>query len=268
MRKNHASLFLCSIRIFGYAKLLPVLLEFPFLTTCKVSFRNIKGYSRKIPIRNYPFAIIDIFLNQAYIRLGSKSVLYSRMRIDNHRLITTMRIAISGTHFSGKSSLVEVLSEVLPDYTTVDEPYHLLSEEGYEFAESPSIEDFELMLERSVENLSENVENVIFDRCPADILGYLLSHIDAETFDLAKWLPRIQSVMRKLDLIVFLPIEKPDRIVLPSSEDAEFRQLVDEKLREIILENSFHFEVDILEVTGNLQKRVEQVLTHIRNTGV
>ncbi len=178
-----------------------------------------------------------------------------------------MRIAISGTHFSGKSSLVEALSEALPDYIAVDEPYHILSEEGYEFAESPSIEDFELMLERSIENLNENEENVIFDRCPADILGYLLSHIDAGTFDLAKWLSRIQSAIRKLDLIVFLPVEKPDRIVLPLSEDAEFRQRVDEKLREIILENSFHFEVDVLEVIGNLQKRVEQVLTYIHNTG-
>ena len=179
-----------------------------------------------------------------------------------------MRIAISGTHFSGKSSLVQALSEALPKYTTVDEPYHLLQEEGYEFAELPSIEDFELQLERAIENLEETTPNVIFDRCPADILGYLLSHNDAEVFNLEEWLPRVQTAIKKLELVVFLPIEEPDRIVLPVSQDAVYRQRVDEKLREVIRENIFDFEVDVLEVSGNLQTRVERVLAHIPNRGV
>jgi predicted ATPase len=174
-----------------------------------------------------------------------------------------MWIAISGTHFSGKSTLVEALSEALPQYITVDEPYQLLQEEGYEFAELPSIEDFELQLERSIESLDEKAPNIIFDRCPADILGYLLSHTDVEAFDLEEWLPRVQIAIRKLDLLVFLPIEEPDRIVLPLSQDAAYRQRVDEKLKEIILENSFDFEVDVLEVAGSPKKRVERVMARI-----
>lgn len=176
-----------------------------------------------------------------------------------------MRIAISGTHFSGKSTLVEALSEALPQYMTVDEPYQLLQEEGYEFAELPSIEDFELQLERSIESLDEKAPNIIFDRCPADILGYLLSHTDVEAFDLEEWLPRVQTATRKLNLLVFLPIEEPDRIVLPLSEDAAYRQRVDEKLKEIILERSFDLEVDVLEVTGSPKTRVERVLARIHN---
>ena len=176
-----------------------------------------------------------------------------------------MRIAVSGTHFSGKSTLVEALSEALPQYTTIDEPYHLLQEEGYEFAEMPSIEDFELQLERSIESMDEIAPNIIFDRCPADILGYLLSHTDVEAFDLEEWLPRVQTAIRKLDLLVFLPIEEPDRIVLPLSQDAAYRQRVDEKLKEMILENSFDLEVDVMEVTGSPKTRVELVLAHIHN---
>ena len=179
-----------------------------------------------------------------------------------------MRIAISGTHFSGKSTLVEGLSEALPRYTTVEEPYYLLQEEGYEFAELPAIEDFELQLERSIENLDALESNVIFDRCPADILGYLLVHTDVDAFDLSTWLPRVQTAIKQLDLIVFLPIEEPDRIVLPLSQDAAYRQRVDEKLQEIIMENIFDFEIDVLEVSGNPQTRVERVLAHIRNKGV
>jgi hypothetical protein len=175
-----------------------------------------------------------------------------------------MRIAVSGTHVSGKTTLVESLSEALPQYATFDEPYHLLSEEGYEFAELPSIEDFELMLERSIETLEDDAPNAIFDRCPADILGYLLSHIDAQAFDLEKGLSRIQSAISTLDLIVFLPIEKPDRIVLSLSEDHGYRHRVDEKLHEIILENTFEFDGEVLEVTGSLPARMELVLAHIR----
>ena len=78
-----------------------------------------------------------------------------------------MRIAVSGTHFSGKSTLVEELAAALPGYLAVEEPYFLLMEEGHEF-------DFELQLERSIELLSGSEPDVIFDRCPVDMLGYLL----------------------------------------------------------------------------------------------
>jgi len=179
-----------------------------------------------------------------------------------------MRIAISGTHLSGKSTLVEALSEALPQYTAVEEPYHQLQEEGYEFAELPSIEDFELQLERSIESLAESAPNVIFDRCPVDFLGYLLSHTGVEAFDLGDWLPRVRTAIQKLDLVVFLSIEDPDRIVLPLSQDAEYRQRVDEILKEIILENPYGFDMDVLEVAGSLQKRVNRVLAHILHKNV
>jgi thymidylate kinase len=175
-----------------------------------------------------------------------------------------MRIAISGTHRSGKSTLVEALSDALPKYVTVEEPYYLLAEEGHDFTEMPSVEDFELQLERSIECLNESGPDVIFDRCPADLLAYLLTHADAEQFDLDEWLPRIEGAMEKLDLIVFLPVEPRDRIALPSSEDAELRLLVDEKLRELLLESSLGFEGDVLEVTGAPHHRAQRMLGYLR----
>lgn len=174
-----------------------------------------------------------------------------------------MRIAISGTHHSGKSTLVGDLADALPEYSTVEEPYHLLVEEGYEFAEMPSVEDFELQLERSIAYLGESDENVIFDRCPADLLGYLMTHSEAEAFDLERWLPRVREAVETLDLIVFLPVEDRDRIALPSSEDAELRALVDEKLKEIFQENPFGFDVDVLEVTGTPRERVQRVMAYL-----
>ena len=165
-----------------------------------------------------------------------------------------MRIAVSGTHFSGKSTLVEELSAVLPGYLTVEEPYYLLMEEGHEF-------DFELQLERSIELLSGGEPDVIFDRCPVDMLGYLL--VLAEDFHLKKWLPHVQAAIDTLDLIVFLPVEERDRIDLPSSQDAGFRLDVDQKLKEIFLEDALDLEMEVVEVTGALHERVKQVLSHL-----
>lgn len=175
-----------------------------------------------------------------------------------------MRIAISGSHVTGKSTLIEALSESLPQYRTLAEPYYLLQEEGAAFADPPAIEDFELQLERSLENMDERAPNVIFDRCPADILGYLLVHADADAFDLDAWLPRIRTAMGSLDLVVFVPVETPDRMVLPLSEDAAYRRRVDEMLKKIILEDSFGFGTDVLEVAGDLPSRVDQVISYIR----
>lgn len=170
-----------------------------------------------------------------------------------------MRIAISGTHHSGKSTLVEELSAVLPGYLTVDEPYHLLAEEGHEFAEMPSVQDFELQLERSIECLSGGEPDVLFDRCPIDILAYLLAHPDSETFYSKRWLPRVRAVIGTLDLIVFLPVEARDRIVLPPAADASFRLEVDEVLKEILLDDSLGLEMEVLEVTGSLRERLAKV---------
>lgn len=165
-----------------------------------------------------------------------------------------MRIAVSGTHFSGKSTLVEELSSVLPGYLTVEEPYYLLMEEGHEL-------DFELQLERSIELLSGGEPEVIFDRCPIDMLGYLL--VLDEGFHIERWLRRVQAAIDTLDLIVFLPVEERDRIALPSSEDAGLRLEVDQKFKEIFLEDALDLEMEVVEVAGALPERVRQVLSHL-----
>ena len=163
--------------------------------------------------------------------------------------------------------MVEALSRALPAYTTVEEPYCLLEEEGYEFAEVPSFEDFELQLQRSIECLTNSGPDVIFDRCPIDLVAYLLTHQDADASQLEEWMPRVQPAIKQLDVIVFLPVERRDRIDVPSSEDKGYRREVDEKLKEILLETWTDIDLNVLEVTGTLDNRVEQVLTFLREGG-
>ena len=164
-----------------------------------------------------------------------------------------MRIAVSGTHHVGKSTLVERLAEALPGYTTVQEPYFLLEEDGYESADPPSLEDFEAQLERSLTAMEEAGSDALFDRCPADILAYL-STLDAEG---DADVERIRAAMQTLDLIVFVPIE--ERVPLPAHEDADHRRAVAEKLRELLGELG----VEVISVAGNVRKRVDQVLARV-----
>jgi hypothetical protein len=174
-----------------------------------------------------------------------------------------MRISISGAHRTGKTTLIEHLLRFLPKYTPVAEPYYLLHEEGHEFAEMPCLEDFELQLERSIESIVEDGENRIFDRCPADVLAYLITHSGAEGFDVDLWLPRVRCAMARLDLIVFVPIEHPDRVTVLESDHAGLRRRVDEELRDIVLEDRWEFGVGAMEVTGNQRQRVRRVLTRV-----
>src|SRR5215470_6151333 len=173
-----------------------------------------------------------------------------------------MRIAVSGTHRAGKTTLVAALAELLPAYEVVGEPYHQLEEEGHEFAEIPSLEDFELQLERSIDCLVDNVENQLFDQCPADLLAYLLTHRDADGFDVDDWLPRVEAAMQRLDFVVFVPVEDPDLVSIPP-EERRFRRRVDEELRSILVEDRWELGVEVIEVTGPVAARARQVLAQI-----
>jgi thymidylate kinase len=176
-----------------------------------------------------------------------------------------MRIAFSGTHRSGKSTLLEHVAELLPGYTTVDEPYYLLEEEGYEVAEAPSIDDFEAQLETSIASLEEGGDNVLFDRCPADILAYLVTHDDAESFDVDAWRDRVKDAMNTLDLVVFVPVETRDRIALPSHEDREQRMAVHEKLEELLIDDDLGCDIEVLRVEGNARSRLDQVMARVKS---
>jgi predicted ATPase len=174
-----------------------------------------------------------------------------------------MRIAFSGTHCSGKSTLLAQVAELLPRYTAVDEPYYLLEEEGYESAEEPSIEDFEAQLERSLAVLEEARADVLFDRCPADILAYLLAHADRDAFDVDDWLERVREAMATLDLVVFVPVERPDRIALPAHEDRAQRLAVHLKLEELLFEGGLGCDVEVLRVEGDVRSRARQVMARV-----
>ena len=174
-----------------------------------------------------------------------------------------MRIAVSGTHRAGKSTLVRDLAEQLPGYRVVDEPYRLLEEEGFEFSDPPALEDWVEQLRRSLEELEDDSPNLLLDRSPVDLLAYALTHEDHDALDLDEWLPRVRESLKTLDLVVFVPLEHPDRIPVDPGEGPELRALVDHELAELLLEDSLGLELEVVTVKGSRKERVAQVLRRI-----
>ncbi len=175
-----------------------------------------------------------------------------------------MRIAVSGTHVVGKSSLVTELGARLPGYKIVPEPYDILENRGYVFEHPPSVEDFVMQLRQSVSTLGRPWPNAIFDRCPLDFLGYIQASPGADRFDLERWREPISAAMRSLDLVVSLyvdPRHDPGMFI----EDSAFRLAVDEEQRDIVDGDAFDLceGVEILALSGAWDRRADLVMAHI-----
>jgi hypothetical protein len=175
-----------------------------------------------------------------------------------------VRIAVSGTHVIGKSTLVEAISERLPDHTVVPEPYELLEDRGYEFAYPPSVDDFVAQLRQSLAVLRRPAPNLIVDRSPLDFLGYIYASPGAERFDGELWRRPIAAAMASLDLLVALQVDpkhEPEVLV----EDKVFRLAVDRWLRDIVEGDELDLceGVDLLVLGGPWDRRVETVLAHV-----
>jgi GTPase SAR1 family protein len=168
-----------------------------------------------------------------------------------------MKIAIIGAHRVGKTTLAEKLQENLADYDLRMEPYYELEELGYEFSERPNIDDFLKQLEYSIKQISTRDSNVIFDRCPIDFLAYIQA-ID-ETKNIQSIYTRIESIMKEINLLVFIPIENPDLIQCQESDLPELRYKVNELLSDWIGD----FGIEIIKVKGTLLNRRDQVLNKI-----
>lgn len=174
-----------------------------------------------------------------------------------------MRIAISGTHCVGKTTLAEALADALPGYLLVPEPYRQLEDDGYDFADPPSLDDFERQLERSIESIAESGPDTVFDRCPIDIVAYLSTHREAAAFTFDDWRSRVGEAMATLDLLVVVPADDPAG-PQPPAPARRLRRRVDEAIAELVGDDTFGLVRAALTVTGPASARVRQVLGAMR----
>lgn len=165
-----------------------------------------------------------------------------------------MKIAIIGTHRVGKTTLAGIIQDQLPGYILTMEPYHELISEGYEFSELPDADDFITQFEYALKQSSTTEKDIIFDRCTLDILAYI--HATDPNRDIEAYFQAMQLAIAKLDLIVLVPIAHPDLIPLQASDFPKLRRRVDEIIKEWIAD----FDIAVIEVSGTILQRREQVL--------
>lgn len=176
-----------------------------------------------------------------------------------------MRIAVSGTHCSGKSTLAADFAAAHPDYIHLPEPYDLIEELYGE----PTVDDFHRQLEVSVETLRDQPRGarLIAERSPLDFLAYLLAlgdlGRDRHSTSIEPAVELAASGLEQLDLLVVLPLNDADGIDAPEEEDLALREAMNDRLLEIITTDQFDLfsggHPRVIEVHGSRGARLAAV---------
>lgn len=186
-----------------------------------------------------------------------------------------MRIAISGTHFIGKTTFIEDFIKKYPQYRVEIEPYYRLQdEESMELSLEPSLESLTIQLDYSIQQLNEciNEKNVIFDRCPLDFLAYAKCALDQDFLDLddseiSERLPKIKKALNNLDIIVFLPISNKN-IIEYTEENPTYRKAADKCFKQIYRDDLYDIfprynHPRIIELSGDRMARVKNLENYL-----
>jgi hypothetical protein len=179
-----------------------------------------------------------------------------------------MRIAISGSHCVGKSTLIELFLKRHPEYKHESEAYEVI--DVVQSAE-PSGEEFFNQLEchlRQIEKYRPG-DDVIIERSSIDYLAYIkglmLLNRDAcagRLFNAGVAL--VKDSLMCVDLIMFLSTRNLPTVT--DDEDPSLRQVVNELLEELLLNDDLDLisdRVRVVEASGSTEQRLltlEEVL--------
>jgi len=180
-----------------------------------------------------------------------------------------MRIVVSGTHGTGKSTLIADFARRHPEYTVLPDPFELIDESW----DLPGVEMFTAQLRLSAERLIEHEggENVIAERGPIDFLAYLLAAAELAGGQLpaafqSRAIAMTASALDEADILVVLPLT-PDLPPVGDDEDRELRATMDEVLLDLIDDPAVVGEtVRVADISGDPAARLaelERLMQHV-----
>ncbi len=175
-------------------------------------------------------------------------------------IVSIVRIVVSGTHASGKSTLISDFALRHPEFTVLPDPFELLEEDG----DGPSGALFASQLRIAAERLTNETHagDLIAERGPVDFLAYLLaladlsgSSLDEDFLELAT--ARTAEALRTVDVLAVLPLTVHDTIHVSADEHLELREAMNDVLLELIDDPDIVGEhLAVMEVTGTPDDRV------------
>ena len=189
-----------------------------------------------------------------------------------------MRIAISGSHSLGKSTLVWDWIKQHPQYTREEEPFRALDGEMYDIRfrqESNRLHNgIQMYYNASRVNLYSSINDcVIFDRAPIDYIAYSQYTADKQTTDIDNafvelMVPRVRETLQRLDLVVFVPmtdrwpVDMEDDGIRPV--DLPYRADVDAIFKQIYRDKRFSVMPDknrpkLIELWGSREQRLDRL---------
>lgn len=182
-----------------------------------------------------------------------------------------MRIAVSGTHGSGKTTLIEDFIARHGDYVHEPEPYEWLEDVyGEASGDEPTTDDFWRQLELSVDRLRQygRGAKMVAERSPVDFLAYMLALTDLgraarDTQLVASAAELVASGLEHLDLLVVLPLNGRDGLAVPDAEDAELREAMNDRLLDLISTDEHAFftggSPQLIEIHGTRAQRLRSL---------
>ncbi|GAB3386574.1 hypothetical protein GCM10027568_05080 [Humibacter soli] len=148
-----------------------------------------------------------------------------------------MRIVVSGTHASGKSTLISDFRLRHPEFEVLPDPFELVDEAD----DAPDAALFAVQLRISAERLTseDHGSDLIAERGPLDFLAYLLGlaeltgmHLD-DGF-LGGAIARTAAALRTIDVLVVLPLTASDPIYPATDEYLELRAAMNDALLDLL----------------------------------
>ena len=169
-----------------------------------------------------------------------------------------MRIIVSGTHASGKSTLISDFRVAHPEYLALPDPF-----DDLDFDDPASERSFAAQLRSTASRLAETAHetDVIAERGPLDFLAYLTALTRLGRSDgslLARASAIAEASMAQVELIAVVPLDGTRRIRVPDDEDPALRVAMDEALLELLDDlESDGMAPPIITIAGDPEARLE-----------
>jgi predicted ATPase len=196
-----------------------------------------------------------------------------------------MKIAVSGTHCTGKSTYVQDFLKNWKNYSTPEKSYRdYIKEKNLPHSKEGTEESQKIILDALIDQQQaySKDDNVIFDRCVLDNLAYsswlnLNGKVSDKFLDESRIL--VRETLKMFDVIFYFPITKVSPIKLEEDElrdnDPVYRQEIDNIFN--IFVESFRsgdgrvFPADdtapIIEIFGNREERIKMTEFYINPEG-